>query len=316
MKARARFVLFTGLALAALAAYLWQYKSDPSRHPVTAATLGASINGEIMEQQIEQPGPIELETINAADWAVPLSGLVNLNRPAAAALQDHDEPIQIYLHVIRHPQFGTFFVDSGGSRAVVTTQQNSYLNAVIQYAMHIDKARVHTDTKSVIETLATPLQGVFFTHLHLDHIFGMPDIANTVPLYVGMHETEGKSLQNLATQGTTDQLLEGHGSLQAWQFQPDATQRFAGVIDIFGDGSLFAISAPGHTEGSTAYLARTVHGPVLLTGDVCHTRWGWEHGVEPGEFTRDHDRNLTSLNQLKALVARHPTIEVRVGHQR
>jgi len=73
--------------------------------------------------------------------------------------------------------------------------------------------------------------------------------------------------------------------------------------------------APGHTAGSTAYLIRSTGGPVLLTGDVSHTRWGWQHGVEPGDFTCDHTGNLESLQQLKALVERHPQIAVRLGHQ-
>ncbi len=60
---------------------------------------------------------------------------------------------------------------------------------------------------------------------------------------------------------------------------------------------------------------RTTHGPVLLTGDTSHTRWGWDHTVEPGDYTDDKPRNLASLRQLKALVADHPAIEVRVGHQ-
>ncbi len=38
--------------------------------------------------------------------------------------------------------------------------------------------------------------------------------------------------------------------------------------------------------------------------------------VEPGDFTRDNDANLRSLQQMKALVARYPQIDVRVGHQR
>jgi glyoxylase-like metal-dependent hydrolase (beta-lactamase superfamily II) len=101
-----------------------------------------------------------------------------------------------------------------------------------------------------------------------------------------------------------------------WQFQPDADGRFAGVIDVFGDGSLWALLAPGHTPGSTAYLARTVNGPVLLTGDVCHTAWGWQHDVPPGSFTSDRAANVESLARLKKLVAEHPKIEVRLGHQR
>jgi N-acyl homoserine lactone hydrolase len=88
------------------------------------------------------------------------------------------------------------------------------------------------------------------------------------------------------------------------------------VLDIFGDGSLFAILVPSHTAGSVAYLARTPRGPVLLTGDTCHTSWGWDHGVEPGSFSGNRPQNAVSLANLKALVARHPGIEVRLGYQR
>ncbi len=55
---------------------------------------------------------------------------------------------------------------------------------------------------------------------------------------------------------------------------------------------------------------------MLLTGDACHTRWGWEHTVEPGDYTRDNERNLKNLISMKKLVARHPKIDVRFGHQR
>ena len=38
--------------------------------------------------------------------------------------------------------------------------------------------------------------------------------------------------------------------------------------------------------------------------------------MEPGDFTRNNELNLQSLLQMKALVERHPQIEVRFGHQR
>jgi len=81
--------------------------------------------------------------------------------------------------------------------------------------------------------------------------------------------------------------------------------------DVFGDGSFFAILTPGHTS----YLARTTTGPVLLTGDTSHTRWGWENGVEPGSFLADRECSRNSLRALKALSERHPKMAVKLGHQ-
>ena len=95
----------------------------------------------------------------------------------------------------------------------------------------------------------------------------------------------------------------------------DPDGAFDGVVDVFGDRSFYALYVPGHSAGSTAYLARTTKGPVLLVGDACHTRFGWENGVEPGDFSADRERSARSLARLKKLVEAHPEIEVRLGHQ-
>ena len=86
------------------------------------------------------------------------------------------------------------------------------------------------------------------------------------------------------------------------------------TVDV--DGSVWAIWVPGHTVGSTAFIARTAEGPVLLVGDTSHTSWGWLNGVEPGSFTADHAANAVALEKLRALAAEHPAMSVRLGHQR
>ena len=87
------------------------------------------------------------------------------------------------------------------------------------------------------------------------------------------------------------------------QFTKDPVGKLEGVIDVFGDGSLFAILTPGHTEGHVSYLARTPSGAVLLTGDASRTRWGWDNDVEPGTYTFERDSERKSLLALKALSA-------------
>lgn len=288
-----------------------------SSHPIGKSALGKPSSSAEMERLIDQPGPIQLETINSADWSVSLAGLVNLKNTEAvqAGLEDRDEPIQVYAHLLRHPQFGNYLVDTGVSQKLVADPSKEGVNWMIQQVMHIEKIQIRKSTAEILQGLNGKLSGVFFTHLHLDHIFGMPDIANDVPLYVGATESTETSFQNMFVRGASDQLLKDKQPLQEWNFTPDPQNEFEGIIDVFADGSVFAISVPGHTPGSTAFLIRTTHGPVLLTGDTCHTRWGWEHTVEPGDFTADNERNLKNLKNLKMLVASHPLIEVRFGHQ-
>lgn len=288
-----------------------------STQPLGPAAPGKASSSAEMERLIDQPGPVEFETINSADWSVPLSGLLNLKSEAAiqAGLSDREEPIQVYAHLLKHPKRGNFLVDTGVSKKLLDDPGKEGLNWLIRREMGIEKLKLKKSTADILRGINGKLAGVFFTHLHLDHISGMPDIPNDVPLYIGASESTERSFMNMFVQGVSNKLLENKQALQEWRFQPDPQRRFEGIVDIFEDGSVFAISMPGHTPGSVAYLIRTTRGPVLLTGDTCHTRWGWEHTVEPGDFTRDNERNLKSLKSLKALVARHPQIEVRLGHQ-
>ena len=236
-----------------------------------------------------------------------------------ASMGDRDEPIAVYAHVLRHPVHGNFLVDTGVSARIVQSPGDYGLNWLLQKAMKLDQMQLKKPTADIVAGLNGPLAGVFFTHLHIDHITGMPDIAANVPLFVGAGEATASHYMHAATQGATNTLLAGKAALQEWPFVPATApvgpDAFDAVLDIFGDSSVFAIHTPGHTAGSTAYLVRSTQGPVLLVGDTSHTQWGWDHGVEPGKFTRDQARNRESLRKLKALVARHPGMQVRLGHQ-
>jgi glyoxylase-like metal-dependent hydrolase (beta-lactamase superfamily II) len=289
-----------------------------SSHATRLAKLGVASSGEAMEALLDSPGPVEIETVTGADWAVPRSGLIDLDNPTAkaAGLIDGDEPIQVYVHVLHHPTRGTFLIDTGLARVVAEDPARAGVGFLVRKAMHPEKMVVRTDTAKVLGGLPQPPVGVLLTHLHLDHISGLPDVPGEIPIFVGPGETRERRFLFLFSRGSIDNLLRGHEALEELAFSPDPSGRFVGVLDLFGDGSVFAISVPGHTAGSVAYVARTPRGPVLLTGDTCHTRWGWEHDVEPGSFSSDRPRNLTSLAALRALAARHPGIDVRLGHQR
>ena len=180
---------------------------------------------------------------------------------------------------------------------------------------HLDKLKVHMDTRAIVEEAGEPVQGVLLTHLHMDHVMGMRDVPAAVPVYVGPGDASERSLMNLFQKGIYDDALAGKAALREMRFAPDPDGVFDGVLDVFGDGTLWAIWVPGHTPGSVAYLARTPNGPVLLTGDACHSAWGWTHGVEPGTFSDDRAKSADSLARLERFVARHPKTDVRLGHQ-
>jgi N-acyl homoserine lactone hydrolase len=308
--------LVTGLAAAPTLA-----GCASTSHPTTPTSLGVARSAGSLEAVIDQPGPITVETIVSATWQVDRSGLVDLNAPKAKAahLADGPEPIDLFIHVLRHPEKGVYLVDSGVEHAFVADPGHALIHGMFGSMAHLDRMTVRRDMASVLaaadQKSGPGLQGVFLTHLHLDHVLGLRDVPSQVPVFVGAGDAEDTSFMNLFEKGVYDDALEGKGALREVRFAPDPDGTFAGVSDVFGDGSLWAIWVPGHTPGSTAFLARTPHGPVLLTGDACHTAWGWRNGVGPGTFSDDVARSADSLARLEKLVERHPSIEVRLGHQ-
>ena len=288
-----------------------------SSHPTQPSALGTTRSSSELLAVIDQAGPVEVETVSSADWAVDRSGVLNLDHPKAkaAGLEDQDEAIEIYFHVLRHPTRGMYIVDTGVERALRDDAEHAAVRGIVASFMHREKMKINVPLGDWLSQHPESLRGVLLTHLHLDHIMGMPDVPKGTPIFTGPGETDAHALTNVVVRPSIDRELEGQAPIQEWQYHADADGRFAGVLDVFGDGSLWALSMPGHTRGSTAYLARTPKGPVLLTGDTCHTAWGWENEVEPGSFTSDHPGNAESLARLRTLVREHPAIDVRLGHQ-
>lgn len=286
-------------------------------HPEAPSDLGTARAEADLLAVIDRPGPLAVETVVSADWAVDRGGLLNLESPKAraAGLADGPEPIQIYFHAIRHPTRGTFLVDTGVERALRDAPDRAAFRGLAARFMHVDRLVVRRPLGDWLAAESSPVSGVLLTHLHLDHLTGMPDLPAGTPLYAGPGEATTRGLLNAFVRGATDRALDAKGAIRAWPFRRDATGRLDGVVDVFGDGTLWALLLPGHTPGSTAYLARTPSGPVLLTGDVCHTRWGWDHGVEPGGFNGDSDAARVSFERLRAFAAEHPRMSVRLGHQ-
>jgi N-acyl homoserine lactone hydrolase len=288
-----------------------------SHHSTQPADLGESSRSQKLLAVIEEPGPIQFETIKAADWAVVRSGLINLDHPKAkaAGLEDGDEKIGVYFHVLRHPDFGLFIVDSGVESGFRDPDGNDRVSSLVEMAMNTEALVIHTTTSEWLAQQSEPLAGVFLTHLHLDHVMGLPDVPVGTPVYVGPGEPTASNFLYLFSRGTIDRMLESADALRVWPFEADPDRRFEAIVDVFGDGSLWAIHVPGHTPGSTAFLVRTPSGSKLLVGDASHTRWGWENGVEPGTFSLDRPRSVESLAGLRELAREFPQLDVHVGHQ-
>ena len=86
-----------------------------------------------------------------------------------------------------------------------------------------------------------------------------------------------------------------------WISGGSAVDPVSGDRDVFGDGSVTMIAAPGHTPGHHALLVRLAgRGNVMLSGDVAHFRENYESDGVPG-FNTDRADTLASLARFKGL---------------
>lgn len=284
-------------------------------HATVTTQLGVPVSAETLIERAALPGPVTLNRITGATWEVDRSGLLNLEHPRAqaAGLDDGAEPIVIQFFELNHPTRGLYLVDTGIARGF-RHPDSAPVSWLVKSAMHFDSLSIKHDASTWRRGNHEPLRGVFLTHLHLDHILGLPDLDKAVPLYVGPGEASASNFLNTFVQGTTNGLLDGFGALRTLNFRARENNGLS-ILDLFGDHTTFAIHVPGHTPGSLAFLVRTPEGPQLIAGDACHTEWGWRNGVEPGNFSDDLPRSATSLASLRSLASKIRGLKVHPGHQ-
>ncbi|ALO28011.1 MBL fold metallo-hydrolase [Leptospira borgpetersenii] len=260
-------------------------------------------------------GPILFQKMISADWAVKRSGLINLKDPKASALKSGDEPIQIYFYAIDHPKFGRYLIDTGISKVFRKDPKEWPISAIIMSLMNTEALKVRLTTDEWLNKDPKKIEGIFLTHLHLDHILGSMDFQPNVPMYVGPKEATNKRFLNLFVQKTTNRLLGENPTLYELSFQESQEASPFRALDFFGDQSLLIFHMEGHTKGSLAFLVQSSSGYQLVLGDSCHTSWGWENDVTPGDFTEDQEKNRISLDFLKNLASKLPEVQVHPGHQ-
>jgi N-acyl homoserine lactone hydrolase len=153
------------------------------------------------------------------------------------------------------------------------------------------------------------------SHLHQDHIGGLPELTGTSLLVSAAEWAE------LSKRPEPHGFLTGHIQLPGlnWhKFRTEAAHDpslapFTESLDVMGDGSLVLLPTPGHTAGSVSLLVRRAgKPPLLLAGDLTYAASILQHGQLPGVGSR---RQLTdSTRKVLALAQQLPGLVVLPAH--
>ena len=79
--------------------------------------------------------------------------------------------------------------------------------------------------------------------------------------------------------------------------------KIEGDYDVFGDGSVVIIATPSVTPGNQSLLLKLPKtGAIVLSGDVIHFQYGWDHRMVPGNVW-SKEKTVESFKRLSDVIA-------------
>jgi glyoxylase-like metal-dependent hydrolase (beta-lactamase superfamily II) len=132
-----------------------------------------------------------------------------------------------------------------------------------------------------------------FSHMHFDHV-GVANEVDGATLIIQKAEYDATFGDEVTVPGVVPTLYENLKDAERILIEGDH--------DVFGDGRVRIISAPGHTPGHQVLLIDLANtGPVVLSGDLYHFAITRQERRVP-EFNVDREKTLASMDRVEALV--------------
>jgi glyoxylase-like metal-dependent hydrolase (beta-lactamase superfamily II) len=140
---------------------------------------------------------------------------------------------------------------------------------------------------------ADDVKYVGISHFHADHTGQLVALKNAT-LLIGKGDWEGITANPPMGGANVKGFAE-------WIAEQRKVETQSADKDVFGDGSVMMLRAPGHTPGHSILLVRLKEmGPVLLSGDAVHFLENYDYEGVPG-FNVDRAQTIASIQRLKQL---------------
>jgi len=218
-------------------------------------------------------------------------GRIQLGSVQMFGLADDDTEVRelaVPCYVVEHPR-GRLLWDGGLPSALASTP--GWQADGVGGAVRLDR--------TLAEQLATLKLGmdafdyVAFSHMHFDHV-GVANELRGGTLLIQRAEHDAALAETPAAPGFDVKLYEG--------LRTARTQMLDGDHDVFGDGRVRIIAAPGHTPGHQVLFVRLAEtGPVVLSGDLYHFAVSRERRRVP-PFNSDAAQTTASMQRVENLL--------------
>lgn len=249
---------------------------------------------------------ISVETFKTGTVYIERRGAINPEHPRAGYIENDIIHIPILAHLVHHKTKGYYLLDTGldalytddPKGGISEESADEYIQCFNENIKH------HLDKRKV------KLEGVFLSHLHSDHVAGVRELPKGIPYITAKGELEdyqpeiyGDFLRDVQT---------------VYEIDYSKTNEFPFLgrcADVLGDGSLLAVSTPGHTRNHTSFIVNGCDGPTLLTMDAAFINENIRLGVGPRDYTGDVEKAQKTLENILDFLREFPEVEVITGHE-
>ena len=256
-----------------------------------ALLLAAGCGGAPAEPDPEAAAEAEVEVAEAAPLRLYVFECGRLTFDDVTRFSiDNDETdvreLVVPCYVVEHPA-GRMLWDGG--------LPSSYVDADARPEnARLDRTLAEQLAALVLGFDLTTLDYVAFSHLHYDHIGVANEVAGATWL-VQRPEYDAMFVAPDTVPSARPALYEN--------LRDAETVILDGDHDVFGDGRVRILSAPGHTPGhQVLFLDLAETGPLVLSGDLYHFRVSREQRRVP-TFNFDAEMTLASMEKVEAFVA-------------
>jgi len=215
--------------------------------------------------------------------------------------------------LIRHPQ-GDVMIETGLGRTIAS--QFKQMPFLFRLATDLVPSQPAADQLDAAGYDRKHLRYILVTHVHWDHVSGVPDFPG-VPVLVTAAEHQfinDDGFANTAARNI-DQLR-----WREYAFDGGPYLGFDRSHDLYGDGSIVIVPAPGHTPGSVVVFVALPSGSrYAFVGDLVWQREGvFEREERPwlvrGALEHDAVALRQSLLLMSAVATRFPQIILVPSH--